>query len=296
MRVFVEVAERGSLTDAADALDMSRAMVSRYLISLEQWLDARLLHRTTRRVSLTNAGEETMARCHQMLNLAQELQSLTSARRTKPRGRLRIAATVAFASSWLAPILAHFLKDNPQVQIEVVTAERAMNLVEDRIDIAIRTTNRPDPELVARRLCDVRSVLCASPAYLRARGTPRTPEDLGGHVFVTHEFVGRSEYRLLHKGKLVRVPIQSTLQSENNVAREVAVSGAGISMLPDFFVADDLRRGRLKRVLPEYEPEALGIYVLYLSRQHQPLLLRSMVDFLAAKFHGGLAPWDLAGR
>lgn len=293
MKVFVAVTERGSVTAAAEALDMSRAMASRYLESLERWLGARMLHRTTRRIALTDAGHEALSRCRQMLDLADEVQLAAGARGVEPKGRLRIATSQSFAQAWLAEAVAEFLAGHPQAQVELLVLERAVNLVEERVDLAVRITNQLEESLVARRLCTCRSVLCASPGYIERHGLPRTPEELAEHDCVAHSYVSRSEIRLRREGRSVSVPVAGKLSSnETGVVRMATLASAGIAMLPTYFVADDLRQGRLVPVLPAWEPEPLGIHALYLSRRYQPLLLRAMIDFLAERLGGDVAPWD----
>lgn len=295
LQVFTEVADRGSLTAAGESLDMSRAMVSRYLQDLERWLGVRLFHRSTRRVTLTDAGEEALPRCRQMLELAQSLQSTAGERRSVPRGRLRITASPSFAQSHLAGAISQFLTRYPQVQVELIATEHAVNLVEERIDLALRIGNVLDATLLARRLGACRSALCASPGYLAAHGAPAVPAELRSHRVVGHAYIGRNEYRLHRDGLQLRVPVSASLSTnEVLVMRAATLAGAGIALLPTYCVADDLVAGRLQRVLPEYEPEPLGIHALYLSRQHQPLLLRLMIDHLVAHFGSGEPPWDRA--
>ena len=285
MQVFVQIADRGSLTEAGEALDMSRAMVSRNLESLELWLGVRLLHRTTRRVSLTDAGAEALQRCRQVLELTGEVQAVAGTHQSAPSGRLRIATSVSFAQACLADAVADFLGLHPKVEIELLVQERTVNLVEDRIDLAVRIGNQLDETLVARRLGTCHSVLCASPAYLSAAGAPDSPEALGAHRCITHAYVGRNELRLRHGTQLVKAPFHGVLQTnESTVARQATLRGAGIALLPTYLVNRDLLDQTLVRVLPAYEPEALGIHAVYLSRQHQPKLLRLMLDHLGSFF------------
>jgi len=295
MQVFVQIAERGSLTEAGQALDMSRAMVSRNLESLEDWLGTRLLHRTTRRVSLTDAGAEALQRCRQVLELTGEVKAVAGARQSAPAGRLRIATATSFGQACLADVVAQFLARYPQVEIELLAQERTVNLVEDRIDLAVRIGNQLDESLIARRLGDCHSVLCASPAYLDAAGMPAEPESLSSHRCITHAYVGRNELRLRRDGQVIKVPFRGVLQTnESTIARSAALGGAGIALLPTYLVSADLRDKRLMRVLPDFEPEMLGIHAVYLSRQHQPPLLRLMLDHLANYFSEPTAPWDQA--
>ncbi len=293
IRSFVEIADQGSLTRAAETLDLSRAMVSRHLESLERWLGARLLHRTTRRVSLSEAGEEALPRLRQMLELAADLQTLAGARRSEPTGKLRVTTSLSFALSCLTQAIVEFQQAHPRIEVELLTVDRAVDLVSERIDLAVRITNRLDDGVVARRLASCRSVLCASPGYLRRRGRPKQPEDLAVHDCITHAFGTGADYRLAQAGRLTSQAVQGPLSgNETAVLRQAALAGAGIAMLPTYFVGADLRSGALVRVLPRHEPEALGIHAVYLSRQHQPLPLKLLIDFLAQRYGGDVAPWD----
>ncbi|WP_039853117.1 LysR family transcriptional regulator [Hylemonella gracilis] len=294
IRSFVEIADQGSLTRAAETLNLSRAMVSRHLENLESWLGARLLHRTTRKVSLSAAGEEALPRMRQMLELAADLQAVAGVRRSEAQGRLRVTTSLSFALSVLTQSVVDFQALHPRIEIDLLTIDRSVDLVSERIDLAVRITNRLDDSVVARRLATCRSVLCAAPSYLADRGTPAAPEDLAAHRCITHAFGTRAEYRLGRSGRLLTQAVSGTLSGhETAVLKQAALAGAGIAMLPTYFVVEEMRRGALVRVLPDHEPEALGIHALYLSRQHQPLPLKLLVDFLAERFGGEVAPWDL---
>lgn len=294
IRSFIEIADRGSLTRAAETLDLSRAMISRHLEGLERWLGARLLHRTTRRVSLSEAGQEALPRLRQMLELASDLQAVAGARRSEPTGKLRITTSLSFAVSCLTQAVVDFQGRHPRIEVELLTVDRAVDLVGERIDLAVRITNRLDDGVVARRLANCRSVLCASPAYLKRRGRPERPEDLKAHECITHAFGARAQYRLRRDGRLTTLDVKGSLSgNETAVLRQAALAGAGIAMLPTYFVGDDLVRGALVRLLPDYEPEPLGIHAVYLSRQHHPQPLKLLINFLAERFGGDVAPWDL---
>jgi DNA-binding transcriptional LysR family regulator len=216
-----------------------------------------------------------------------------AARRAAPGGKLRITTSTSFAAAYLADVVTDFLSRHPQTQVELIALERTVNLVEERIDLAVRIGNVLDDSLVARKLGVCRSVVCASPAYIKASGTPSVPDDLRNHRCITHAYVGRTEFRLQRNGQTLRIPVRGQLQSnEAAVTRRAALAGAGIAMLPTYFVSADLASGELIRLLPDCEPEPLGIHAVYLSRQHQPQLLRMMVDFLADRMRGEVAPWD----
>ena len=293
IRVFVEVADGGSLTQAAERLDISRAMASRYIVSLEEWLGARLLHRTTRRISLSGAGEEALPRCRQMLALSEEVQAVAGTRNEEIAGKLRITTSLSFAQAQLTAAVVEFQASHPRVEVELFAVDRAVNLVEERIDLAVRITNALDDSFVARKLGLCRSVLCASPAYVERHGSPAHPADLASHNCITHAFGSGAEYRLRHKGQTAAVPVRGTLFSnETAVLRQAVLAGAGIALLPTYYVVEELRRGALVRLLPDHEPEPLGIHAVYLSRQHQSHALRLLIDMLAQRFGGATAPWD----
>jgi DNA-binding transcriptional LysR family regulator len=296
MRVFVEVVERGSLTAAAEALDISRAMATRHLEALEQWLGARLLQRSTRRLSLTDAGLEALPRCRQMVELAEEAREVAGARHQSVSGLLRVTASMSFAQQHLAPAVAVFLQQHPQTRIELLASEHAANLVEERIDLALRITNQLDPSLIARRLSACRSVVCAAPAYLAQHPAPQEPAELTGHACVGHARFGSDEWRLRRVGgeeeERVSLPPPRLLANEATVLLQAVLAGAGIGLLPTYLAGPLLARGALVRLLPDWEPEELGIHAVYTSRRHQPLLLRTFVDFLAERFDAQRPYWD----
>jgi len=295
VRVFVEVADRGSLTQTAEHLEMSTAMVSRYLAAVEDWFDARLLHRTTRKVSLTDAGQAALPACRQMLEIAEEARYIAAARSREPAGVLRVTTSSSFADAQLTAALIDFQQQYPQVEIVLSVGDKPTDLVVERVDLAVRITNTLDPTMITRPLARCRSMLCASPGYLERYGLPHTADDLHQHRCIAHAFGIGKQYHLTRNGETITVPVNWSFHTnETAVLRRAALSGAGIGMLPTYYLGDDLRDGRLVHLLPDHEPDVLGIHAIYLSRQHQPLALRLLVDFLAARFAGETAPWDLA--
>jgi len=285
LQVFAEVARRGSFTDAAEALDLSRAKVTRYVAELESWLGARLLQRSTRKLALTEAGSAALARCAQMQDLLDDLQASAGARDAEPRGLIRVTASTSLAQTDLAAALVAFQQRHPKVQIDLLAGDRPFNLIEDKIDLAIRTTNHPDPGLVARRLGVCHSVLCASPDYLARRGTPQTPDDIETHDTLTYSYFGKSHWRLSRAGAEVSVPVGGHF-SANDVGALLAAAqaGAGVVMLPAYLAAEGLRSGLLRQILSDWQAETLGLYGLYASRRHLPPTLRALLDFLAERF------------
>jgi DNA-binding transcriptional LysR family regulator len=293
MRVFVTVVDLGSQSAAADHLDLSRPVVSRYLAELEDWLGARLMHRTTRKLSLTAAGTELLPRCRQMLELSTDMQAAVSEPDDTPRGLLRISVSTSFGQAQLADAMAVYVKRYPGVSIDLQMLDRTVNLVDERIDLAIRTSNDLDPNLIARRLTVCRSVICASPAYLREHPTPQRVEDLSRHNCLTHSYFGNSLWHFEENGEPVSVPVQGNISAnEASTLLRAAMAGAGVAMLPSYQVGVHIHSGELIRLLPQVEPRQMNIYAVYASRKHMPAALRSLLDFLVLRFPEE-PEWDL---
>ncbi len=285
MNVFVEVVERGSLTAAAEALEMSRAMVTRYLAEVERWLGARLLHRTTRRISLTGPGEAALLRFRQILAIGDELHGELATDNPEPHGLIRVTASVSFGQIHLAAAVADFVKRYPLTRVELLLVDRVVNLVEERVDIAVRISRAIDPALIARRLAPCRSVLCAAPSYLAERGAPTTADALAAHNCLTHHYVGKSVWHLQRDGRAIAVAVGGNISAnEASLLLEAVRAGAGIAMLPTYQIAPLLRSGELIEVLPDYQVEGLGIHAVYASRRQLPTIMRSFLDFLVERF------------
>ena len=285
MRVFVTVVDLGSQSAAADHLDLSRPVVSRYLAELEDWVGARLLHRTTRKLSLTAAGGETLPRCRQLLDLCGDMQAAVSEPDDAPRGLLRLSVSTSFGQAQLGAAIAEYVKLYPLVTVDLQMLDRTVNLVDERIDLAIRTSNDLDPNLIARRLTVCRSVVCATPAYLREHPAPQKVEDLARHNCLTHSYFGKSLWHFEENGEHVSVPVHGNITAnEASTLMRVTLAGAGVSMLPSYQAGDYIRRGELVRLLPDAEPRRMNIYAVYASRKHMPSALRSLLDFLVLRF------------
>ena len=292
MRVFVTVVDLGSQSAAADHLELSRPVVSRYLAELEAWVGARLLHRTTRKLSLTAAGNETLPRCRQLLELSEDMQAAVGSAGDTPRGLLRISVSTSFGQSQLAAAVTDYVRLNPGVTIDLQMLDRTVNLVDERIDLAIRTSRELDPSLIARQLTVCRSVLCASPAYLREHPAPRRVDDLSQHNCLTHSYFGKSLWHFTCDGEELSVPVQGNISAnEASTLLSATLSGAGVSLLPSYQAGVHVQRGDLVRLLPDAEPRVMNIYAVYASRKHMPAALRSMLDFLAQRFTPEPA-WD----
>lgn len=285
MRVFVTVVDLGSQSAAADHLDLSRPVVSRYLAELEDWVGARLLHRTTRKLSLTAAGGETLPRCRQLLDLCGDMQAAVSEPDDAPRGLLRLSVSTSFGQAQLGAAIAEYVKRYPLVKVDLQMLDRTVNLVDERIDLAIRTSNDLDPNLIARRLTVCRSVVCATPAYLREHPAPQKVEDLARHNCLTHSYFGKSLWHFEENGEHVSVPVHGNITAnEASTLMRVTLAGAGVAMLPSYQAGELIRSGELVRLLPHAEPRQMNIYAVYASRKHMPSALRSLLDFLVLRF------------
>ncbi|KPC27752.1 Regulatory protein [Pseudomonas syringae pv. cilantro] len=287
-RVFIAINERGSLIAAAEALDMSRAMVTRYLAQMERWAGARLLHRTTRKLGLTASGQVTLLRCQQLLELADAVPLAADTQVDEPRGMLRIACSQSLAQAALAPAVTAYLQRYPGTSADLHIGNETVDLVSERIDLAIRITNQLDPNLIARPLGHCNSVVCAAPAYLAAHGTPSRPQELNSHNCLTYSYFGKSLWEFTHQQSPLSVPVGGNLSANDSVVLlEAAVAGAGVTLQPMHSAAPLIARGQLTALMPDYQPRAMGIHAIYTSRHHQSATLRTLLDFLAEWFARG---------
>jgi DNA-binding transcriptional LysR family regulator len=290
MKVFVEVAASGSFSAAADKLDMSRVMVTRYVGELEQWLNARLLQRTTRSVTLTDAGENCLRRSQQMLALMENVEEETSSQDGVLSGQLRITCSVSLAYAQIAAVISDFLKLHPQLKIDLNASEGALNLVEARIDLAIRISAEPDPLLIGRVLAPCASVLVAAPAYLSKHGMPEIPSDLATHRCLSYANFGKSVWTLQRDEEVNRVSVASQFSANEATALlRAALAGGGIALQPTYLANPHLADGTLQQVLPHWKLPDMAIYALYPSRKHLSPAVRSLLDFLVVRF--AAIPW-----
>lgn len=280
--VFLETVARGSISAAANHLGMSRAMATRYIGLMEDWSGARLLHRTTRKLSLTPAGEQLLPVCRQMQALSTDITTLGAQAGGTPRGLVRVTAPSILAEYCLTDSLMAFQRQHPAVAIDLQIIDRTTNLAEDGIDLAMRVTRQPDPGLIARRIGTVRSLVCASPAYLAAHGTPAHVRDLAAHNCLTYAHYGQSLWHFQADGKHIEAPVSGNFSTnEAAIVVRAALSGAGVALLPQFAARQAIAQGTLVQLLPGFEAESLGLYALFLSHQRMPPALRALIDFLA---------------
>lgn len=292
--VFVTVVSRGGFARAADALDTSPANVTRYMNELEAHLGARLLNRTSRTLSLTDAGETLYARCKSILEDVAETEGLVSSASVEPRGRLRINAPVSFGILYLAPLWPEFMRRHPGIELDVGLIDRVVDIVDEGYDLAIRISRAGSTSHAARKLATSQNILCASPSYLARHGVPATPSDLAAHRCIGYTYAATGdEWQLTDaRGKLHPVKVDCHMHTNNgDTARAAALAGQGVIWQPTFLIGNDLRAGRLVRVLPDYRLPDIDILALYPSRRHLSARVRVMIDFLVDAFSGE-PPWD----
>lgn len=288
MQAFVAVVDNGSFVRAAEALNTSKAAVSRQVAELEQRLGIRLLHRTTRKLSMTDDGQLFYQRCTDLLNALDEAESELSQRSGNASGLLRISAPVTFGILHLAPLWGHFLEQHLKVSLDVSLSDRPVDLVEDGFDLAVRIARSPHPTFIARKLASTKMVICASPTYLKLHDTPKHPRDIAGHNILSYSYwSSKDEWEFTHSnGEKELVKTRPRLHANSgDTCLAAALQHQGIIMQPDFLVHEALRKGELKQILKEYQGVELGIYAIYASRRQLPLKLRYMIDFLVASFN-----------
>lgn len=283
---FLAVVRAGSFVAAADATGLSKAAVSRQVAELEGHLGVRLLHRTTRRLSLTEDGQRFHARASELIALMEELEAETVSSGGEAAGLLRINAPLTFGNLHLAPLWPRFTAAHPKVSLDITLNDRVVDLVEEGYDLAIRITNLPSSQLVSRRLASTRIVLCASPGYLAAHGNPTHPRELAGHQVISYSYwTGGDDWRFTRDGTEVQVRVKPRIHTNSgDTCRAAALDGQGIILQPDFLVGPDLKQGTLVELMPEYRSIELGIHAVYASRKHLPMKTRRLVDFLVESF------------
>ena len=297
MRVFSAVVEAGSFAGAADKLDLSRGMATRYVAQLEAHLGVRLLNRTTRKLSLTEAGSDYYQRATLILAMVEEAETSAAQEASVPRGTLRVNTSVAFGAHHMGRAITEYLQRYPGVQVDLTLNDRVVDLVEEGYDLAIRIAARIDPGLVARRLTRVRIAACASPDYLKKHGTPKSPEQLSGHNCLTYAYASsQNDWRFSRKGVKKTVRVAGNLQGNNgDILVNAAIEGLGVILQPTFLMFEALRQKTLVRILPDWEADELSVFAVYPHRKFLPPKVRSFIDFLAGRF-GPEPYWDVDGK
>jgi len=298
IEAFVRVAESGSFSQAAERLRSSKSVVSRQISALEAELGARLLHRTTRALTLTEAGRSYFERATRILADLAEADASVGQLQAAPRGRLRVNAPMSFGFLHLAPAVPDFLDRYSDVALELTMNDRFVDLIEEGFDVAVRIGKLDDSSLVARKLAPMRRTVCAAPAYLEKRGVPASPDDLKAHECLCYSNLGLSqEWRFVRPdGAPWPVDVHGRLHANNGDAlRAAALRGFGLAVLPSFLVGRDFQSGALVSVLEPFMPQDSAMYAVYPHARHLSPKVRAFVDFLAERF-GPDPYWDRADK
>ena len=285
MKVYVAVVETGSFVAAAERLDTSNAAISRHVGALESHLGARLLNRTTRRLSMTEVGREFFNRAQAILADLTEAEAIAGQNSAKPSGQLRISAPVSFGISKLSQWLPGFVARHPDLKLDIDLSDRLVDLANDGVDVAVRIGRQAaSTNVISKRLGNISLVICASPAYLKRRGTPTKPQELSEHQTTSYSYLATGDSWTLtnRNGRTETVRIRPSIHANNgDILGKLAVHGYGIIMQPSFVVEEDIAAGRLVRILSDWNVEGLNLYVIYLSRKFLSAKVRAFVDHLS---------------
>ena len=292
MKTFAAVVEAGSFVGAADATGLSKAAISRHVTDLELHLGTRLLHRTTRRLSITSEGESYYQRCKDILAAVGEAEAEVGSSAQQAQGLLRVGAPQTFGALHLAALWGRFAAENPLVTMDIVLSDRVMDVVEEGYDLVIRIARLADSSLVSRPLAKTRMVLCASPSYLASHGTPRTPEDLAAHDVISYSYWSPGNvWTFMGPEGEIAVATRSRIHANNgDTCRAAALAHQGIILQPDFLIYEDVARGHLVELMPDFHSVELGIFAVYPTRKQLPLKVRRLVDFLVEALKA--PPWS----
>jgi DNA-binding transcriptional LysR family regulator len=296
--IFVAVVDAGSFSAAAGRLELSRGAISKAVSRLEDRLGARLLHRTTRSLSLTEAGQTLYASAKQGLQAIERAQREIGLLQSAPRGALRLSAPLYFGVHHLAPVIAEYLLQHPDTRVDAQFDDRFVDLVDEGFDLAVRIGALDDSSLVSRKLAPSRLVVCAAPEYWRRHGEPTHPAQLAQHdCFVYTNLDAPHTWRFVDPaGGEIAVPVHGRLSFNNTeLARHAAIRGLGVIQVPTFYISEQLRTGQLRAVLPHYPATAeIAIHAVYPARQHLPAKVRAFIDLMAERFGGDQPYWERA--
>jgi DNA-binding transcriptional LysR family regulator len=289
MRTFRTVVETGGFSAAARKLGLSKAAVSKQVAELEAHFGTGLLQRTTRRLNATDAGRRYFENCVRLLDELSEVEAEVRNSQAEPSGRLRVSAPINFGNAVLGPVICAIAQRYPKLEIQVELNDRFVDLIEEGFDVALRIrTNLPDSSLIARRVGGITRSVCAAPSYLKRMGTPKTPEDLRNHACLIYTLsTSPFDWKFSGGNKNVTVRVNGGIQSNNGqFLLSFLYAGMGIAFLPDFTVGEDIRTGKLKRVLENYQTEPHDLYLVYPANRHQSPKLRAFMDMAAQHLSG----------
>ena len=287
IELFVQVAETGSLSRAAEALELSNAAASRHLSALEERLGARLIERNTRRLYLTDTGQAFFSRAKSILLELKDAEAAVNATSLSPSGVLRISASLSFSLHHVAPLLREYTERYPNVTVHIGSANRYLDIIDNNIDVAIRTREvEPDSSITIRRLAETRRILTASPRYFAQHGMPKTLADLQRHKLLIYTLSNNpNELRFSRDGVTTTVTVKGVLDAnDGQILRVAALDGLGILVQPSYIVYDDIVAGRLVPVLDEWDLPRLTINLAYPSRKQLSAKVRTFIDFMAGHF------------
>jgi DNA-binding transcriptional LysR family regulator len=282
MKTFAAVVDGGSFVQAADALDMSKPAVSRHVAELEQRLGVRLLQRTTRKLSLTEEGRLFYGRCKTVLADVEVAEEEITSQSIAVKGLIRVNVPVSFGLWELAPLWPEFMTIFPDVELDITFADRMVDLVEEGYDLAVRIARLPNSSLVSRKLASTRLVLCASPAYLKKHGKPKTPSELSDHAVLSYSLLATGDqWNFDGPGGNVSVTVKPVMRTNNgDTCIAAARQHKGVVLQPSFMVNGDLQSGALVELMPAYRSTEFGIYAVYPTRQYVSPKVRALIDFL----------------
>lgn len=286
MEIFTHVVEARSFSGAARRLGLSKSVVSKHITQVERSLGVRLLNRTTRSISLTETGAVFYEHCARMIAAAEEAEASAASLNSEPRGMLKVQVPVTFGVLHIAPALKDLLAKCPELSIDMKFSEENPNLVEDGCDAAIVIVKEPSPRLVARKLAPNRRCVCATADYFRRHGVPQTPGDLAQHNCIIYSLSGSErEWSFLGPEGEMWVEVHGILRCNNeNAIRQAALAGVGLALLPSYIIGQDLQRGTLAAVLPDFAASDSAVYAVYASNRHVAAKVRAFVDFLVERF------------
>jgi DNA-binding transcriptional LysR family regulator len=284
MRIFVTAVDAGNFTAAANRLRLSKQFVSRRVAALEEGLGVRLLVRNTRNLAVTDLGQDFYERAKRILAEVGEAEEAMTARRTDPRGLLKVSAPMSFGLSHLSPLVAEFLREHPDVRFDMDLSDRNVDVIGEGFDMALRIGRLQDSTLVAVKLVDVRMIACCSPGYRRRRGEPATPADLAQHACLPYGQEGRAPWEFIVDGVRTPFDVHGPLRANNGeVIRDSAIAGLGIAYLPDFIVAGSVDAGLVVEVLAPFMPPANALHALYPQHREGSVTIRAFTQFLRAR-------------
>lgn len=292
--IFIEVVKNKSFSKAGLALGMTKSKVSKSITSLEYDLGVKLLHRTTRKLSLTEAGEIYFQNTIKGMHHLEAAKVSASELRKVPKGNLRILVPMSFGRLHLAPIVTSFMKKYPEITIEMEMSDEKPDLLVKGFDLALRAGNLENSSFIGRKLCPLNSVICTSKSYLKNNESPNAPRDLKKHNCLTYSLSTSSDKWTFKKGrKEETVAVQGKIKVNNSEAiRELVMRGNGIARLPTFIAGEDLKKGKLVQLLCDYEMPSVNLYALFPNKEFLPLKVRSFLDFLIEKLNGETPYWD----